>query len=233
VAGATVALLPVEDACAQPLTTAKAGADGRFCLDAAEGSYFVRATADGHATVLDSLEVGAAARETVEIVLLVGTDPAPAITLVGPEVGADGKARVGDPTVVLSWRTSGISPVETKVNGEVVVPTGGENPQEGDTLQVVAGLALKDGENTFEIQVTGQCGTKATATVVVIHDASIPGTDAGVPAETDGGTVGQADAAGQVVEPTKGGCGCGGAGAAVPLASLLGLSLLARRRREG
>ena len=183
----------------------------------------MRASADGYVTYLDSVEVTATERQSVEITVLAGADPVPTITLVGPEIGDDGKAHVSEPTVSLSWRTSGITPIETKVNGEVVVPTGGDDPREGDTLQVVAGLPLRDGENRFEIQITGQCGTSASATVVVVH---------GTVAVPDGG-VPQADAGKAHLPAVTGGFGCGVTGAAAPLLALLALAALGRRRRAG
>ncbi len=229
--GAAIALLPLTDACAAALATATAGADGRFCVDAEEGSYLLQVKAAGHTTVVDSLEVGATARETVEITLSPGTDPAPTLTVVGPEAGADGKAHVAGATVTLSWRTAGLLPVETTVNGTVVTPTGGEN--EGDTLQIVAGLPLSPGENTFEIKVKGQCGLAAATSVVVVREESpVAGPDAGAPAtEPDAGSASLDGGPQGKVDDAKGGCGCGASGAALPLVGLLALAGLRRRRR--
>lgn len=226
VAGASAALLPVEDACGLPVATATTGADGRYCLDAADGSYSLKVVAAGHLTALDSVEVSATARETTETALTEGSDAAPSLELVGPAPGEDGKAHVSDPTVTLTWRTNGIAPVETKVNGQVVTPTDGD--QEGDTVQVVAGLPLVPGENTFVIEVSGQCGAKASAAVTVVReDGPASGADAGVP--VSGADGGKTPPGGEV----QGGCGgcASGAGALAPLAAaLLALVALGRRR---
>jgi hypothetical protein len=227
-AGASAALLPVDDACGLPLATATTGADGRYCLDAAEGSYFLKLMASGHLTALDSVVVNATARETVETTLLEGIDAAPSIELVSPAVGEDGKAHVSEPTVTLTWRTSGIAPVETKINGEVVVPTEGD--KEGDTVQVVAGLPLQVGENAFDLQVAGQCGTSASASIVVVReDSPVTGPDAGVP--VPGGDAGKSPGA-----EVQGGCGgcTSGTGIMVPFAAaLLALVAFSRRRTAG
>ncbi|MGC4121655.1 MAG: carboxypeptidase regulatory-like domain-containing protein [Myxococcales bacterium] len=179
-AGASAALLPVDDACGLPLATATTGPDGRYCLDAAEGSYVLKVVAGGHLTALESIEVGTSARETVETAMLTGSDPAPSLELVSPAVGEDGKAHVAEPTVTLSYRTAGITPVTTRVNGQEVTPTEGD--QEGDTVQVIGGLPLQPGENVFEVQVSGQCGASASATITVVReDEPAGGTDAGQP----------------------------------------------------
>jgi len=218
-AGASVGLLSLEDACGAPVATATTGPDGRWCLDAAEGSYQVRIVASGHVTAVENIAVNATSRDTLETTLLEGTDPAPSITLVTPVPGADGKAHVTEPTVTLSWRTTGLAPKETRVNGQVVEPA--EGSQEGDTIQLVAGLPVAEGETTFVVEVTGQCGESASATVVVVRE-STAAPDGGTPGP-DGGTKGS---------DANGGCGCGSAGATAPLAAaLVALAAIARRRR--
>jgi MYXO-CTERM domain-containing protein len=65
------------------------------------------------------------------------------------------------------------------------------------------------GETTFTIEVTGQCGTSAAATVVVVR---IEGEPAPAP-------------------KVESGCGSATSGEALPLAALLALAGLWRRRR--